>query len=122
MFLGVSGDNHATFLLGPRSTSEGEAVCADAPACRVIKLKAGRTQIVEASREGAEPVQYQLQIASIEHEVLGGLTAAKRAHDRVHPDGRDVLRVLIEDRPTAEAIVKFGYDRNLGFVVGSGRS
>jgi hypothetical protein len=118
LYLGVSGDGeHATFLLGPTAQQFGEGRCLDPDNCRIIVLKAGMSTVVDVTPTAGDPRQYSLDVVSVQREGMpsAGIAAKARAH--VHPDGRDVLRDVIGDPATAQAIGKIVYDQRLGVLV-----
>jgi hypothetical protein len=117
LYLGVSKDGkHALFLLGADATSDGDAHCREA-SCRVISMSSGDTQIVDLKPDGAEPSQFELEVTAVQRHKLGSATEAATARRRVHPDGHDVLLLMLEDAKTATAMTGFGYDRRLGVIV-----
>jgi len=118
MYLGVtrSKDSYAVFLLAPGATSTGEAACEDS-ACRVIGLKAGETQVVTVQPAGGgEARQYILEVVKVT-KVTTDAATARTMRLRVHPDGRDVMRKLWQDVPTADALRPIRFDRDAGLLV-----
>lgn len=106
----------AVFLLGPGAVSEGDAECAETT-CRVIALKPGDRQVVEVTDEQGSIRRYALEIDDVVREIADSVGEADRLRARVDADGREVLRAMILDRPTANAIGQFAYDRSTGAVV-----
>lgn len=120
LYLGVakSGANYAVFLLGPNATSEGEGRCDDT-ACRVVGLKAGQTQIVTVQpADGGEARQYNLDVVSVKSATADAATV-RTMRARVHIDGRDAMREMWSDAPTAAALRPIKYDRDSGLLVRS---
>lgn len=123
LYLGVtkSSGNYAVFLLGPNATSDGEAKCEDGD-CRVIGLKGGQTQIVTVqSPNGGQARQYHLDVVEVE-SVRTTAAKARTMRLKVHPDGRDVMRELWLDGPTAAALRPIQFDRDSGLLVKTGAS
>lgn len=117
MYLGVSQDGkRAIFLLGPNAKSQGDAGCREA-SCRVISLYPGDTQIVDLSPDDATPSQFELELVSVKRHTYSTAAKAAAARAVVHPDGRDVLALMLQDGPTKAAVAGFGYDRPHGVIV-----
>jgi len=117
LYLGVAADRkHALFLLGPDATSTGEAGCLNI-ACRVISLKDGDMQIVDLQPAGAATIQFELKVMSVRRHELASASAAADERAEEHPDGRDVLRLLLKDRATADAMGQLAYDAHEGVMV-----
>lgn len=117
IYLGVEpGGKHALFLLGPDATSVGEGACREA-SCRVFALRSGEKQIIDLQRDGSQPTQFELDLVSVSRHEYSTAAKAVAARGRVHPDGRDVLRSIFDDGPTALAIGGFGYDRLRGVML-----
>ena len=117
LYLGVAADRkHALFLLGPDATSTGEAGCLNID-CRVISLKNGDTQIVDLQPAGAATIQFELKVMSVRRHELASASAAADERRLEHPDGRDVLRLLLKDRATADAMGQLAYDAHDGVMV-----
>ena len=118
MYLGVGGQrgDYAVFVLGSRATSTGEGSCEDTE-CRVFGLKEGESQLIDVLDENGNTKQFYLDVDTVEKVDADSATAARRARLRVHPDGRDVLRNLILDPKTAQALGPIRYNWQLGLVV-----
>ncbi|HUR84840.1 MAG TPA: hypothetical protein VMY78_05805 [Solirubrobacteraceae bacterium] len=110
------GGGYAVFLLGPNAISQGDAECAEAT-CRVIALKEGDTQTVGVRDDDGTARTYNMKIDEITRQVTSTVAGADRLRAREDADGRDVLRSMILDKATANAIGKFAYDRATGAVV-----
>jgi hypothetical protein len=117
LFLGIEADGkHALFLLGADTKSVGEASCRE-KTCRVISLSVGETQILDVTPKDAAPAQFELKVTKIKHQKLATATKAAGARAYRHPDGVDVLRLILEDEATATAVTGFGYNRDRGIVM-----
>jgi hypothetical protein len=114
VYLGTTANHaYALFLLGPNAIRLGDGRCAE-DTCHVIALKAGQSTAVGIrAPDGSLATRFALTVDAITEQPAGGAGAL----DRVHADGRDVLRQIIKDPATAAAIGQFGYDRTLGAVV-----
>lgn len=118
LYLGTTANGkRAVFLLGPRADSRGDGRCAET-SCRVIALRSGDRRTVEVRGEdGGEQRRFTLVVDGIVRRVVATRSQALALRARVHPHGRDALRAMIKDRPTAAAIGQFAYDRTMGAVV-----
>jgi hypothetical protein len=119
LYLGVAkvSGSYAVFLLGPNATSEGEAACEAATGCRVIGLKAGQLQLVTVQPpDGGEARQYYLHVVSVK-AVKGSAASARSERMKVHADGRDVMREMWQDVPTADALRPIQYDSDSGLLI-----
>ncbi len=117
LFLGVErGGKHALFLLGLDATSVGEAGCRDS-SCRMISMRPGESQVVDVKPEDAPATQREVTLVSIKREQQPSLYKASLVRAYVHPDGRDVLRLMLGDEATRTAVAGYRYDRNLGVMV-----
>lgn len=118
LYLGVtkSSGNYAIFLLGPNATSDGEGECENS-ACRVIGLKSGESQIVTVQPPaGGDVRRYHLDVVRVKAITTDAATA-RTMRLRVHPDGRDVMREMWQNVPTATALRPIQYDRDSGLLV-----
>lgn len=116
LYLGVtrSKANYAVFLLGTRSTSEGDGKCED-DECRVVGLKAGDKRTVAYALESGEVRRYHLEVTTVK-TVATDAAEAREMRAKVHPDGRDVMRAMWQDQATAEALGPVQYDRDSGLL------
>jgi hypothetical protein len=117
-YLGVSrGGEYAIFLLGPSATAAGnDGACFVAQPCRAIALRRGETLKIEGSDPGAAARDYSVKVTSLRRVTLPSAAAAQRERDRVAEDGREVLRTLAEDVPTAGALGQLRYGPATGTV------
>jgi hypothetical protein len=115
LYLGTTADHkRAVFLLGPNAAGDDKTLCADT-SCRVIALKAGESiGVGVVGSDGAADRSYELGVTSIPAVAVADKAAALA---RVHSDGREVLRAMIKDPSTAEAIGQYTFDRGIGAVV-----
>ncbi len=118
VYLGTTADHtRAVFVLGPNATATGEGACAE-DSCRVVALKAGqKIDVTVTSLDDAGESSFVLAIDEIAEQAVSGEAEAAELRGRVHRDGRDVLREIIKDRKTADAIGQFAYDSARGAVV-----
>jgi hypothetical protein len=119
LYMGVGSGSkglHAIFLLGPTATADGEGECVDEN-CRAIGLKSGQTRLVTVQpADGSEARQYILEVVSV-RAITTDAADARTMRAKVHPDGRDVMRSMWEDGPTATALKPFQYDYARGVLV-----
>ena len=117
LYLGTTwGGGYSVFLLGPNALSQGYAECAETT-CRVIAMKQGDAQLVGVRDEDGTARQYVVKLDDITRRVTDTVAGADKLRAREDADGRDVLRTMILDKPTAAAIGQFAYDRETGAVV-----
>ena len=118
LYLGVSARHgYAVFVLGPTAQQYGEGACVDPENCRIIGLRTGMSTIVDISGTEGDPRQYSLDVVSVRREVKHSKGIATKARAHVHPDGRDVLRELVDDAATARAFGQIVYAPSLGVLV-----
>jgi hypothetical protein len=117
-YLGVSrGGEYAIFLLGPTANAAGNhRACIVAQPCRAIGLRRGKKLEIVVADPGAAPRRYTIEVTSLRRVVLASDAAARRERDRVAEHGRDVLRTLAEDVPTAGALGQLRYGPATGTV------
>jgi hypothetical protein len=119
LYLGVSDAGFAVFLLSPHARAEGVAGCEDAGSCRLMGLKAGRTQIISVqSPDGSKAHRFHLEAVSIKR-VVTSVATASRMRAKVHSEGRAVMRALWADRATALELGGIRYDQPTGLLVKS---
>lgn len=119
LFLGItrSSATYAVFLLAPNASSSGEGACEDDTSCRVIGLRSGESRLVTVQPSGdGRPRRYRLEVVSV-RTVATDAATARTMRARVHSDGRDVMRAMWQDRPTAEALGPIRYDVASGLLV-----
>jgi hypothetical protein len=118
LYLGVTSSDarYAVFLLGPNATAEGEANCEDTSNCRLIGLRTGATQVITVQpTDGGEARRYHLEVVSAK-AVTTTAAQARTMRDKVHSDGRDVMRELWQDAPTATALRPMRYEPATGLL------
>ena len=119
LYLGPTADHQrAAFLLGPNAiVTGGEGACGE-KTCRVVALRPGQSITMGVvGPSGYAEHSYVLKVEEIHEQKVGSEDSLMTLRDRVDADGRDVLREMIKDRPTATAVGKLTYDRGLGAVV-----
>ena len=119
LYLGPTADHtRAVFLLGPNAViTSGDGACGE-KTCRVVALKAGQSitlGVIGAS--GYAEQSFVLAVDELHEQTVATQDALLELRDRVHADGREVLRSMILDKTTAAAVGKLTYDRQLGAVV-----
>jgi hypothetical protein len=117
-YLGVSArGEYAIFLLGPKATASGaDGTCVVAEPCRAIGLRRGETLHVAVAGAHRTTRRYALKVTALRHvrKATRALALAQRA--RVAPNGRQVLRTLVKDGPTAAALAQLRYVSDAGTV------
>ncbi len=117
-YLGTSrGGEYAIFLLGPTATATGRAgACIVAEPCRAIGVRKGEKLSVVVSDSGAPTRRYTIEVTSLRRVTRASAAAAERERKRVAEDGREVLRTIAEDVPTAAALSQLRYGPATGTV------
>ena len=93
------------------------------PICSTNSISAGGgtrtpdTQIVDLQPAGAATIQFELKVVSVRRHELASASAAADERAEEHPDGRDVLRLLLKDRASADAMGQLAYDAHDGVMV-----
>jgi hypothetical protein len=117
VFLGLKSDGKsAVFLVDADAVPSGDGVCEPNPDdCEQVVLKAGDTEFFELQSGTAGVVQYQLELKSIKKAKAATKASAARAHTRESKAGREYIRDLVADNPTA--LDSWGFDSKLGLLV-----
>jgi hypothetical protein len=117
VFLGLKSDGKsAVFLVDADAVPSGDGTCEPNPDdCEQVVLKAGDTEFFELQSGTAGVVQYQLELKSIKKGQAATKASAARAHTRESKAGREYIRDLVADNPTA--LDGWGFDDKLGLLV-----
>jgi hypothetical protein len=117
-FLGVgAGGEYAIFLLGPGATPSGQdGTCVVAYPCRAIGLRQGETLRVAIAGAHGTTRHYVLKVTALRHVRQATRALAMAQRQRVAVDGREVLRTLVKDAPTAAALAHLHYVPAAGTV------
>lgn len=123
LYLGVTaGGRYAVFLLGPATSVVGahRGACVVPEPCRAIGLRPGER--VEVQVAGETTHHDALQVAAIRTVRFATRSLARQQRATVADGGRDVLRALVKDVPTAGALGHLLYDPGAGTValIGAG--
>lgn len=116
-YLGVGSDKtSAVFVLGPNTKLLSRAACLDGDACRSIALSWGDKVTVEVQTPGKPWRRYHLQVTDVVRSVKSSGRAAMSARISSAQGGRSVLRRLVGDAKTANALKRFYYSASTGLV------
>ena len=118
-YLGVSrGGEYAIFLLGPAATAAAGEVgaCIVADPCRAIGLRRGDKLSVQVTDPGAAARDYTLEVTSLRRVARASPAVAQREREHVAKGGREVLRTIADDVPTATALGQLRYGPATGTV------
>ena len=118
-YLGVSrGGEYAIFLLGPAATAAGGEVgaCITADPCRAIGLRRGEKLSVRVADPGVAARDYTLEVTSLRRVARASAAVAQREREHVAKGGREVLRTIADDVPTAAALGQLRYGLATGTV------
>jgi|GEM_PF-552994 len=117
VYLGLADDQKsAVFLINADAVPNGDGHCTPSPSdCQQITLKAGDTEFFDLQSGTAGVVQYQLDLKSIHKYKAATKASAAKAHARESKAGREALRQLVADDPTA--LSSWDYSKSLGLLV-----
>jgi hypothetical protein len=117
VYLGLKDDQKtAIFLVDADAVPSGDGTCQPSPdSCEQVELKAGETEFFDLQSGTAGLVQYQLDMVSIEKAKAATTAKAARAHARESRAGREYLRQVVADDPTA--LAAWNYSSKLGLLV-----
>jgi hypothetical protein len=117
VYLGLKSDGKtAIFLIDADAVPSGDGKCAPSEEdCEQIELKAGDTEFFDLQSGTAGLVQYQLDMVSISKGKAATTASAARAHARESKAGREYLRQVVADDPTA--LDAWDYSKKLGLLV-----
>lgn len=121
LFLGVTIDPtksnalNAVFLVGPHATADGDGDC-NALDCRVVAVEAGESESFTVTpTDGGAPRSYRLDVEKVD-AVKASVALARTMRARVHPDGREVMRAMWQDRDVAAALGPIRYSQAFGLL------
>ena len=116
VYLGVMkvGRPYAVFVLGGRTTSRGEAICAAETACRIIGLRPGDTQTITVHTADSR-IAYVVHVSSV-RQVTASAAHAGALRADLHPDGRAAIRALSRSAAVSAALRRVGYRRTTGLL------
>jgi hypothetical protein len=117
VYLGLKDDQKtAVFLVDADAVPSGDGQCQPSETeCEQVELKAGETEFFELQSGTAGVVQYQLDMVSISKGTASTTAVAARAHTRESKSGREYLRTVVAEDPTA--LDAWGYSSRLGLLV-----
>ncbi|HEY4098711.1 MAG TPA: hypothetical protein VGM33_24525 [Baekduia sp.] len=116
VYLGLKDDQKtAIFLVDADSVPTGDGTCKPSKAnCAQIELKPGAMEYFDLQSGTAGVVQYQLQVVSVSKGKAASTASAARAHARESRAGREYLRQVVADDPTA--VSAWDYSSKLGLL------
>ncbi|HET6506306.1 MAG TPA: hypothetical protein VFG42_05925 [Baekduia sp.] len=116
VYLGLAEDGKsAVFLIDATAEPSGDGKCTPSrDDCEQVTLKAGDTEFLDMPSGTAGTVEYTLNVKSIKKATTSKAVAAK-ARARESKAGREVLRQLVSDDPSA--LDNWNYSRSLGLLV-----
>jgi hypothetical protein len=117
VFLGLKSDGKsAVFLVDADAVPSGDGTCEpNTDDCEQVVLKKGDIEFFELQSGTAGVVQYQLELKDIKMAKAATKASAARAHTRESKAGREYIRNLVADDPTA--LDGWGFDNKLGLLV-----
>jgi hypothetical protein len=117
VYLGLADDQKsAIFLINADAVPNGDGSCKPTrDNCEQIVLHAGDTEFFDLQSGTAGVVQYQLDLKSIKKYKAASKASAAKAHARESKAGREYLRQLVADDPTA--LDSWDFSKNLGLLV-----
>jgi hypothetical protein len=117
VYLGLQDDQKsAVFLINADAVPNGDGSCKPSrDDCQQIVLKAGDIEFFDLQSGTGGVVQYQLDLKSIKKYKAASKASAAKAHARESKAGREYLRQLVVDNPTA--LDTWDYSKNLGLLV-----
>jgi hypothetical protein len=117
VFLGLKSDGKsAVFLVDADAVPSGDGSCEPDPDnCEQVVLKKGDVEFFELQSGTAGVVQYQLELKDIKKSTAATKASAARAHARESRAGREYIRQLVADDPTA--LDGWGFSSKLGLLV-----
>jgi hypothetical protein len=117
VFLGVSDDGKsATFMVNADADPSGDGKCLpSASDCQTISLGADETEFFDLQSGTAGVVQYELDLHKIRKVKVSSTAAAAKANARESAAGRDVLRNLLAEDPSA--LGSWKYEPSTGLLM-----
>ena len=116
VYLGLKDDQKtAIFLVDADSVPTGDGTCKPSKDnCAQIELKPGDMEYFDLQSGTAGVVQYQLELVSVHKGKAASTASAAKAHARESRAGREFLRQVVADNPTA--ISSWDYSSKLGLL------
>jgi hypothetical protein len=117
VYLGLADDQKsAIFLVDADAVPTGDGTCQPSPEeCEQVELKAGDVEFFDLQSGTAGVVQYQLSLESIKKVSVASKATAAAAHARESKAGREYLRQLVAENPTA--LDDWDYSKSLGLLI-----
>lgn len=117
VFLGLKSDGKsAVFLVDAGAVPSGDGKCEPSTEdCEQVVLQKGDVEFFEVQSGTAGVVQYELELKDIHKSTAATKASAARAHIRESKAGREYIRNMVTDDPTA--LDAWNFDRGLGLLV-----
>jgi hypothetical protein len=117
VYLGLSNDGKsAVFLVDGGAVPTGDGTCKpSSDQCEQILLKKGDVEFFEMQSGTAGVVQYQLELTSIAKSTAASKASAAKAHARESRAGREYLRQIVAENPSA--LAGWSFSTQLGLLV-----
>jgi hypothetical protein len=117
VYLGLADDQKsAIFLVDADAVPTGDGTCQPSPEeCEQVELKAGDVEFFDLQSGTAGVVQYELSLESIKKVSVASKATAAAARARESKAGREYLRQLVAENPTA--LDDWDYSKSLGLLI-----
>ena len=117
VYLGLADDQKsAIFLINADAVPNGDGSCKPShDDCQQIVMRAGDIEFFDLQSGTAGVVQYQLELKSIKKYKATSKASAAKAHARESKAGREYLRQLVAENPTA--LDSWDFSKGLGLLV-----
>lgn len=121
IFLGLLSDKKtAVFLLSSDVTANGEGACRPSKTtCETVELNVGEAELLDIAMEGGNPVQYELEVQSIDAGKASTKAVAAKAHKRLNRRGRTIVQAARLIARAAQKVTRanaYRYDSRLGVL------
>jgi hypothetical protein len=117
VYLGLADDKQsAIFLVDADAVPTGDGKCTPSDdSCEQVALKEGDVEFFDLQSGTAGVVQYSLTLDAIKKVKASTTASAAQAHARESKAGREYLRQLVSDDPTA--LDNWDYSKSLGLLI-----
>jgi hypothetical protein len=117
VYLGLADDKQsAIFLVDADAVPTGDGKCTPSDdSCEQVALKEGDVEFFDLQSGTAGVVQYSLTLDAIKKVKASTTASAAQAHARESKAGREYLRQLVSDDPTA--LDGWDYSKSLGLLI-----
>ena len=117
VYMGPADDKQgAVFVVNTPTVPTGDGKCQpSADDCQKVSLKTGDVEFFDMQGGTAGVVEYQLTLLSLKKVTAASAAKAAAARTREAKAGRDILRQLVADNPSA--LGNWNYSKSLGLLV-----